>query len=126
MSTISSVTSGLWQQIQSQQAQRAAEQAEQVARVLQTQASEARTEAERARDNARSLEIKAGQAQTQAVHARMNVQAAKSFGNMQTQQADVYSRLPEMVTRSSLSVQTTTPVAPASAEAVGTVINTTA
>jgi hypothetical protein len=127
MSTVSSVTSGLWQQIQSQQAQRAADQAAQVARMLQSQASEARTEAERARDNARSLEIKASQAQTQAVQASMDVLAAKSFGNMQAQQANVYSKLPEMVTRNSTTtVQATALVAPASTETVGTVINTTA
>jgi methyl-accepting chemotaxis protein len=122
VSSTTSVTGGVWQQIRSQQAQRAADQASQVARALQSQASDARAAAQQAQDNARSLEIMAGQAQGKANQARMGLRAAESIGQAQTQMADVYTKLPEMVTQTSPVVAN----AATTVESIGTVINTTA
>lgn len=122
-SSITSVTSGVWQQVRSQQVQRAADQATLVARALQSQASDARASAERAQDNARSLEIKAGQAQAKANQANMGLKAAESISNTQTQLTEVYSKLPETVAQTSTLV---TNVTTTGTENVGTVIDTTA
>lgn len=127
MSTVSStasVTSGMWQQIRSQQAQRAADQAALVARALQSEASDARAAAERAMDGARSLEMKASQARMKADQASMGVRASESMGQAQTQMADTYSKLPETVTQTSPPVSSVIATTPT--ETVGTVVNTTA
>lgn len=122
-SSITSVTSGVWQQVRSQQVQRAADQATQEARALQSQASDARAAAERAQDSARSLEIKAGQAQAKANQANMGLKAAESISNAQTQLTEVYTKLPETVAQTNPIV---TNVTTTGTENIGTVIDTTA
>lgn len=123
MSTVPTIT----QDLRSQQAQQVADRAAMVARALQSQASDAREEASRAQQTARSLEIKAGQAQDNAAQARMGVQFSKSVGNMQSQQADVYSKLPEMTTQGAVAdAPTLNLVSTATSNNVGTIIDTTA
>jgi hypothetical protein len=117
----------MWQQMRSQQAQRAADQATQVARALQSEASDARAAAERAMDGARSLEVKASQARMKADQASMGLRASESMGKAQTQMADTYSKLPETVVQSNPTVSATSVVTTAApAETVGTVVDTTA
>ena len=129
--SFSSVNSGLWQQLQSQQAQRAADQAIQVASSLQTQARSAKAAAQRAQEAARTLEVNANQAQAQANQALLKAAASQTVGEMQANQAEVYDRLPQMVVQTSPApamVPVTAPVATttASTETIGTVIDTTA
>lgn len=126
-SAVTSVTSGMWQQLRSQQAQRAADQATQVARALQAQASDARAAAQQAQENARSIEIRANQAQSRADQATLNVRTAETVGQAQSQLADVYSKLPEIVVPGTAATQTTdTGASSTSSATVGTVIDTTA
>ncbi|MBI5007681.1 MAG: hypothetical protein HZB95_11245 [Nitrosomonadales bacterium] len=124
-SAVTSVTSGMWQQIRSQQAQRAADQASQVARALQSQASDARAAAQQAQENARSIEIRANQAQSKADQASLSVRTAETVGQSQSQIAEVYSKLPEIVVPGSTTTQPTS-VTTSSTASVGTVIDTTA
>lgn len=124
VSATTSVTSGMWQQIRSQQAQRAADQASQVARALQSQASDARATAEQAMESARSLEVKANQARMKADQANMGLRASESIGQAQTQMTEMYTKLPETVTQSSPPVSTVIATTPT--ETVGTVVDTTA
>jgi hypothetical protein len=132
MAIPSSITSGsnaLWQQGQSQQAQRAADQASQAAQSLQAQARDARAVADRAQDEARALEMKAGQAQSAATQASLSIQTSASFQNMQTSSSDIYTVLPKVV---SLNNQTPAQIPKAAVatsstgQSVGTLINTTA
>lgn len=73
----------LWAQIQQQQAQRSADQAEQQARTLQAQARQAQSVADRAQENARSLQGESSQAQVDADNAQRGVQAMKSMNQIQ-------------------------------------------
>ncbi|MBI2276464.1 MAG: hypothetical protein HYU74_03855 [Dechloromonas sp.] len=83
-SGVPSSSSGIWAQVQQQQAQRNAERAEQQARALQTRAREAQTVADRAEENARSLKVQSGQAQGEAESARRGLAAMESIGEVQT------------------------------------------
>lgn len=132
MPTPTSITSGsnaLWLQGQSQQVQRAADQAAQTAQSLQAQARDARAVADRAQDEARSLEMKAGQAQATAAQASLGVQIAASFQNMQTSSSDIYTVLPRAISlnnqipaQAPQSTTTTSNIV----QKLGTMINTTA
>jgi hypothetical protein len=132
MASPASITSGsnaLWQQGQSQQAQRAADQASQAAQSLQAQARDARAVADRAQDEARSLEMKAGQAQSAAAQASLSIQASASFQNMQTSSSDIYTVLPKAVSLDNkipAQIAKTTVSTTSTAQNVGTMINTTA
>jgi len=126
-SSITSSSSALWQQGQSQQAQRAADQASQAAQSLQSQARDARAIADRAQEDARTLETKAGQAQAVAAQASINVQTATSLQTMQTSSSDIYTVLPKALSLNNHAPslpQTTT--AAKDVQAVGSMINTTA
>ena len=135
MTTISSLSgaqstaqSGL-QQFRLQQAERNAEQAEQTARALQSQAREARQTASQAQEDARFIAAQADQAQTNAGQARLGLAVIRSVGQLQT-------RLSEAVTQVTENLQGTEPAAPTPAPATpvintqgqvtGTVVNTTA
>lgn len=80
-----SAGSGIWLQIQRQQAQRSAEQADQRARSLQVRAHEAQSVADQAQEAARSLEVQAGQAQGEANSAKRGLATQESLGKIQTQ-----------------------------------------
>jgi len=84
-SGVQSAGSGIWLQIQQQQAQRSADQADQRARSLQVRAREAQSAADRAQETARSLEVQSGQAQSEANSARLGLAAQASLGKIQTQ-----------------------------------------
>lgn len=83
--SIQSSSSGIWTQIQQQQAQRNADQAERQARSLKAMAQDAEATAEQAQENARTLKVQSNQAQGEAVNARRSVAAMKSLGVLQAQ-----------------------------------------
>lgn len=94
-SSSQAISSGIFAQIQQQQAQRNADQAEIQARALRTQASDAQAVASRAQENARSLKIQADQAQGQASDARQGLATTKSYGEMKSRLSDVLTRVNE-------------------------------
>ena len=85
--------SGIWAQIQQQQAQRNADQAEQKARALAGQANQAQAVADRAQENARSLQVQSGQARSDAASARLGLVARESIGQVQTQLTDLREQI---------------------------------
>ena len=88
-----SVSGGLFAQIQQQQAQRNAEQADAKARALQGQARSAQVEADRAQENARSIKVQSDQASDDASQARQGLAALKSLGETQAQFADLREQI---------------------------------
>lgn len=78
-----SVNGAVWQQLQQQQAQRAADQAEQNASALQVKAREAQSQALRAQENARSLKVQYTQAESEAGSAREGLATLKAVGSLQ-------------------------------------------
>ena len=84
-SSTQSLSNGIFAQIQQQQAQRNADQAEQRASSLQAQAQDAQAAAARAQENARSLKVQSSQAQGDALSARQGLAALGSLGEVQTE-----------------------------------------
>jgi hypothetical protein len=84
-SGVQSPGSGVWVQIQQQQAQRNADRAEQQARSLYLRAREAQASADRAEEYARSLNMQAGQAEGEATRAKQGLAAQESLAEVQTQ-----------------------------------------
>ena len=82
-----------WQQMQVQQAQRNADQAEQNARALQAQAGNARRSADRAQENARSLEVQSSQAQAYADRAQQGVATYRSEVQTVSKLAGAYDKV---------------------------------
>lgn len=131
------LSSGFLSQIQQQQAQRNAEQAEQQARFLQSQAHNAQSVAVRAQEKARSLKVQASQAQGDAARARQGLAAMKSLDDVATQLGGLHEQISAVLnpvadtaTASTLTVQaSTTPAAPVIngyGQATGTLVNVTA
>ena len=77
-SSTQSLSNGIFAQIQQQQAQRNADQAEQRASSLQAQAQDAQAAAVGAQENARSLKVQSSQAQGDALSARQGLAALVS------------------------------------------------
>lgn len=124
--SIATGAGSLWQQSQSQQVQRAADQAAQTAQSLQAQARDARAVADRAQDDARALEMKAAQAQATATQANLSIQTSASFLNMQASSSDVYTVVPKLISvDNKLPAQISTPTS-STGQIVGSMINTTA
>lgn len=126
--------SGIWSQIQQQQAQRNADQAEQQARVLQARAREAQSSADRAQENARSLKVESSQAQGEAESARRGLAAMKSRDDLLVRLDGQMNRISTAKSASEASADPA-PVAPAVAtqsvvngygQQTGTVVNVTA
>jgi hypothetical protein len=88
MNSISSASSGLasgvWAQLQQQQAQRAAEQAEVKARALKSQAADAQATADQAQERARTLSVESDQAQSDAGDARQDLATMRSLEGLQS------------------------------------------
>lgn len=119
-SSAQGLSSGVFAQIQQQQAQRNADQAERQARSLQAQAQGAQTVAARAQESARSLKVEAGQAKDDASSARQGLAALKSLGEVQTQLGGLRDQIKEV-----LSLETdSAPVSTASSTLTGTAIPT--
>lgn len=141
-SSTQSLSTGLFAQIQQQQAQRNADQAEQRASSLQARAQDAQVVAARAQENARSLKVQSSQAQGDAQSARQGLAALDSLGGVQTKLADLRDQIsavlnpgtddassavitdnaPEIVA----STSTLAPVVNLFGQATGTLLNVTA
>lgn len=123
--------SGIWSQIQQQQAQRNADQAEQQARVLQVRAREAQSTADRAQENARSLKVESGQAQGEAESARRGLASLRSRDDMLTRLGGQVEKVAATLTQPTEVVQPSPvavaqPVVNAYGQATGTTVNVTA
>lgn len=128
-SGVQSPSSGIWAQIQQQQAQRNADQAEQQARALQSRAREAQTVADRAQENARSLKVRSGQAQGNAESARRGLAAMESIGEVQTQISALREQISTVLAPAETAVAATAePAAVINVfgQATGTLVNVTA
>jgi len=126
--TQSIVQSGL-QQLKLQQARRSAEQAEQTAQALQTQANDAQRRAAREEEQARSLSVQADQAQGNAGRARQGLALIQTANESLTQVGNVVDQVikkQQSVQTSTQSVLESKPVVNTQGQVTGTVINTTA
>lgn len=89
--------SGVWAQLQQQQAVRAADQAEQKARALQARAQDARADAERATEKARSLGVQSEQANGDAQEARRGLVALNSLSEVRSRFDDLRQQIGEIL-----------------------------
>lgn len=121
---------GIWGQIQQQQAQRNADQAEQQARALQARAQQAQAVADRAQENARSLKVQSGQAQDTAESARRGVVALKSRDDMLAQLDQRLAKVVEAVAPQQperpQAAPASQPVTNVFGQTTGTLVNVTA
>jgi len=128
--SMQSTNSGIWAQLQQQQAQRTADQAEQQARSLKAMARTAEATADQAQENARSLKVQSNQAQGDADSARRGVAAMKSLGIAQTQLAGLRQQIKEVLspteTSTSSGAALAAPVLNAYGQETGNLVNVTA
>ena len=135
-----SLSSGIFAQIQQQQAQHNADQAELRASALQAQAQNAVTVASHAQQAARSLKVEATQAEGEASNARQGLVAMKSLGETQARLGDLREQIgtalsqPVVTPVTSVTSSASVPTTPVSAPAVinafgqttGTLVNVVA
>lgn len=128
--SIQSSGSGIWAQIQQQQAQRTADQAEQQARSLKAMAQNAEANAAQAQENARSLKVQSSLAQGEAESARRGVVAMKSLGVVQAQFAELRQQISDVLspaeTTASSGAAIAAPVLNAYGQQTGSLVNVTA
>jgi hypothetical protein len=125
--------SGIWAQIQQQQAQRNADQAAQQASALQTKAREAQTVADRAQETARSLKVQSTQAQGEAESAKRGLAGMASLGDTQTKLSSLREQIKAVIApqeataaKAASTVATTATVAPvvnAYGQSTGALVN---
>ncbi|MDD5177242.1 MAG: hypothetical protein PHQ05_12560 [Sterolibacterium sp.] len=128
VSSISSANQYGWQQFKLQQAKRNADQAEQAALSLKTQANDAQRVADRAEENARSLWVQSDQAQTKAGQARQGLAA---IGTAQQSVAQLSKTVDQVLVREQAATSTTPststlPVTNSQGQVTGKIVNTTA
>jgi len=123
-----SASSGLWAQLQLQQARRNADQAEQQAAALQAQAQSAQGVADRAQENARSLQVQSRQAAGDASQARLDLATQTSVGEVQSKLSDLKTQIGKVL-QSDAPIVPPAPSAPVvntSGQQTGTLVNVTA
>lgn len=118
--------SGIWGQIQQQQAQRNAEQAEQQARALQARARQAQSVADQAQENARSLKVESSQARVEADSAQRGVVALKSLNEVQNGLSALREQIAQVPETSTAVPEQAAPVINTSGQQTGTLVNVTA
>jgi len=128
VSSAQSATGAAWGQMQLQQAQRNADQAEVKARALASQARAAESEAARAQENARSLRVESTQADSQASEAQRGVVEMKGWSQLSSQFSGLQSQIKEVLQPNTTSTTTaaSAPVVNAYGQETGTVVNVTA
>lgn len=128
--SIQSSSSGIWAQMQQQQAQRSADQAEQQARSLKAMAQDAEATAAQAQENARTLKVQSSQAQGEAESARRGVAAMKSLGVVQAQFAGLRQQISDVLSPTEPvaggSTGVAAPVVNAYGQQTGGMVNVTA
>jgi hypothetical protein len=112
-----------WQQIQLQQAQRNADQAQAGARALRQQADAAQRIADREQEAARSLGVQADQAQQAAGQANRGLQTIRATGVLAAQLNTQVTNVVKAVTGNTV---TPSPVVNAQGQVTGKVVNTSA
>lgn len=118
--------SALGIQIQLQQVQRNADQAEQRARVLAEKARTAQSEAGRAEEKARSLQVESNQAQGDASEARRGLAGIEAAGKVQTQLSHLHEQIGKVLQAEGARADTLAPVVNVFGEQTGTLVNVTA
>lgn len=118
--------SAVWGQLQMQQAQRSADQAEQRARALQSQAQAAQQEADQAQSNARELQGSSSQARNDADSARRNVTALQSFGQVNADLSELRTQVAEVLAPKTPAPEVSPSFTNAEGQVTGTRINVTA
>jgi len=121
--------SAAFSQLQTLQAQRAADQAEETARVLRQRSDQAQREADAAQQNARSLKVRSDQADSNADAARRGLAGLEANGELRGRLDTIYDRVTVAKAAASgetgaapVAVVTTVPTA----TTTGTVVDTTA
>ncbi|QRM20091.1 hypothetical protein GBK02_12135 [Dechloromonas sp. TW-R-39-2] len=126
-SGMQSLGSVVWAQLQQQQAQRNADQAEQKARSLQEKARDAQSVADLAEDKARNIKVESDQAQGQASDARQGLASLKSLGEVQGDLSALRNQLASTPTDTAeAGGQSPAPVVNSSGQTTGTLLNVTA
>jgi len=119
--------SAMWGQMQMQNAQRNAEQAEQRARALQSQARSAQQDADRAQENAQQLQGSSAQARGDADSARRNVSSLESLGQVNSQLGELREQISAVLAPTPPAAAAPTPTfTNVEGQATGTLINTVA
>lgn len=134
LSSGQSVGSSLWGQIQQQQAQRSADQAEQRAITLQQRAREAQSVADRAQENARLLKVESNQAQGEATQAKQGLAERAAVAKVQVRLSDLHEQISSMLkaesTTNASAISATSaslaPVLNSLGQSTGTLVNVTA
>lgn len=90
-------SSGIWVQLQQQQAERAADQAEQKARALASRARDAQSDADRAVEKARSLGVQSEQANGDAQEARRGLVALDALSEVRSGFDDLRQQIGEIL-----------------------------
>lgn len=119
----------VWAQLQQQQAQRNADQAEQKARALQDKARDAQSVADQAQENARSIKVRSDQAQGDANDARQGLVSLKSLEQVQSGFNELRDQIRKVISPTD-SVEAASgnaaPVVNSSGQTTGTLVNVTA
>ena len=97
LSGVSAAGNALFGQLQTQQAQRNAEQAEQRARTLQQEARVAQQVADQAQERASSLQSESAQARSRADGARRDVRSLDAVGEVRTQLDSLRGQIAEVL-----------------------------
>lgn len=130
LSGVQDAGAGLWAELQRQQAQRVADQAQANARTLQIQARAAETTAQRAQETARSFQVRSSQADGEARNAALGLARLESSRQVQSGLNDLHQQVTSLLqeTGTSATAQTSTsqPVLNAAGQTTGTVISVTA
>ena len=118
--------SAMWGQLQTQLAQRNADQAEQRARALQSEARSARAEAVRAQEKARDLDASSSSARSEADGARRNLAAMGSLREVNGALGDLRSQLSEVLSQPALGVAAVSGFTNVEGQTTGTLVDTVA
>lgn len=121
----------VWAEIQQQQAQRAADQAEQNARSLKMKARDAEAEALRAQEDARTTNLEYDKAENKAGIAKQNLVQMKSVGRLQDGFQEIRNEIASSTLENTTSAKiasgaTSTGVTNAYGQQTGTLVNVTA
>ena len=125
ISSTSGANSAAFAQLQRQQAERNAEQAEQRALSLQAETRQAKSEADRAQERARSLEVETDQATQDAGRARSGLAASRGLQQIDGQVEQLREQImpAQPASAPASDAPAPRPVVNAQGEVTGTVIN---
>ena len=126
MTVTSAAGSALFGQLQQQQAQRTADQAEARARALQAQARQAQGVADRAALDADTLKSRSRQARSQADDAQRNLNALDALNQTQAGLTRLQSEVRSVVATLEQPLAAVAPVVNLYGEETGTQVNVTA